>query len=207
MILAWVCLCLHIDGLMQERRNSIANALELCLCCTNPSIFLMWYLWYWPSLITSLYSRFNREDWCRCWTWEESGGSVGVSDGRAQCVWMWQRHPWSSSRMVRHHRTQSTLVQVMTCHLLGTMPLPKQILNLLTIGSLWIKIHSFQMHLKMLFAKWTTFSSLNVLNSMPSHYMNQCWLIVNWISFSEMLIKTQKVYFMIMHLKIWSIKG
>ena len=25
-----------IDGLMQERRNSIANALELHLSCTNP---------------------------------------------------------------------------------------------------------------------------------------------------------------------------
>ena len=29
---------LHIDGLVQERRNSIANALELRLSCTNPSI-------------------------------------------------------------------------------------------------------------------------------------------------------------------------
>ena len=28
-----------MDGLMQERRNSIANALELSLSCTNPSIF------------------------------------------------------------------------------------------------------------------------------------------------------------------------
>ena len=28
----------HIDGLVQERRNSIANALELRLSCTNPSI-------------------------------------------------------------------------------------------------------------------------------------------------------------------------
>ena len=28
----------HIDGLMQERRNSIANALELRLSCTNPSM-------------------------------------------------------------------------------------------------------------------------------------------------------------------------
>ena len=28
----------HIDGLMQERRNSIANALELQLSYTNPSI-------------------------------------------------------------------------------------------------------------------------------------------------------------------------
>ena len=30
----------HVDGLMQERRNSIANALELRLSCTNPSMFI-----------------------------------------------------------------------------------------------------------------------------------------------------------------------
>ena len=30
---------LHIDGLVQERRNSIANALELRLSCTNPSTY------------------------------------------------------------------------------------------------------------------------------------------------------------------------
>ena len=29
----------HVDGLVQERRNSIANALELRLSCTNPSIY------------------------------------------------------------------------------------------------------------------------------------------------------------------------
>ena len=29
----------HIDGLMQENHNSIANALELHLPCTNPLIF------------------------------------------------------------------------------------------------------------------------------------------------------------------------
>ena len=34
---------MHIDGLVQERRNSIANALELRLSCTNPSI--------WPSSV------------------------------------------------------------------------------------------------------------------------------------------------------------
>ena len=31
----------HIDGLMQERRNSIANALELNLSSTNPLIYRM----------------------------------------------------------------------------------------------------------------------------------------------------------------------
>ena len=28
----------NIDGLVQERRNSSALAMELCLSCTNPSI-------------------------------------------------------------------------------------------------------------------------------------------------------------------------
>ena len=28
----------YLDGLVQKRRNSIANALELRLSCTNPSI-------------------------------------------------------------------------------------------------------------------------------------------------------------------------
>ena len=31
----------YIDGLVQERRNSIANALELRLYCTNPSIYVL----------------------------------------------------------------------------------------------------------------------------------------------------------------------
>ena len=30
---------LYIDGSVQEKRNSIANALELRLSCTNPAIF------------------------------------------------------------------------------------------------------------------------------------------------------------------------
>ena len=33
------CISLHFDGLVQERRNSIANALELGLSCTNPSVY------------------------------------------------------------------------------------------------------------------------------------------------------------------------
>ena len=31
----------YVDGLMQERRKSIANALEICLSCTNPLILTM----------------------------------------------------------------------------------------------------------------------------------------------------------------------
>ena len=36
---------LYVDGLMQERRNSIDNPLELRLSCTNPSI----YGWAWST--------------------------------------------------------------------------------------------------------------------------------------------------------------
>ena len=32
---------------MQERRNSIANALELCLSCTNPSILSLSWVFRW----------------------------------------------------------------------------------------------------------------------------------------------------------------
>ena len=32
---------LHIDGLVQERHNSIANALELRLSCINPWIIMI----------------------------------------------------------------------------------------------------------------------------------------------------------------------
>ena len=37
-MLAIVSMYEYVDGLVQERRNSIANAHELRLSCTNPSI-------------------------------------------------------------------------------------------------------------------------------------------------------------------------
>ena len=46
----------HIDGLVQERRNSCANALDLRFPCTNPSIYpqqLMIWLQQWPSTTKS----------------------------------------------------------------------------------------------------------------------------------------------------------
>ena len=33
----------NLDGSLQERHNSIANALELCLSCTNPSIICFFW--------------------------------------------------------------------------------------------------------------------------------------------------------------------
>ena len=49
------------DGLVQERCNSIANALELCLCSTNPSIC--------DAVVRfgSRYMRFGDVNACKVW--------------------------------------------------------------------------------------------------------------------------------------------
>ena len=56
----------HGDGLVQERRNSIANALELRLSCTNPSMVAcnnslsLWRRWYfnvWPGRYCDIQSQ------------------------------------------------------------------------------------------------------------------------------------------------------
>ena len=52
-----------INGLVQERCKSIANALELRLSCTNPSILNM-YLFFGVS--------FNANCHCSAWEWYEN---------------------------------------------------------------------------------------------------------------------------------------
>ena len=49
---------LYINGLLQERRNSIANALELRLSCTNPSILYRSFVLY--CAVNSFYLRHRR---------------------------------------------------------------------------------------------------------------------------------------------------
>ena len=46
----------QIDGLVQERRNSIANALELHLSCINPS--KCWHIFYTKKVIFRLFVPF-----------------------------------------------------------------------------------------------------------------------------------------------------
>ena len=56
----------HVDGLVQEWRNSIANALELRLSCTNPSTLYwtvqhspIWHGTVWRSAVTNSRNRSN----------------------------------------------------------------------------------------------------------------------------------------------------
>ena len=46
----------HTDGLMQERRNFIANALELRLSCTNQSIHDLTLCLLWQKYVVTLHS-------------------------------------------------------------------------------------------------------------------------------------------------------
>ena len=50
---------IQLDGLVQERRNSIANALELRLYCTNPSICkwvkVTWINWRYTSIVVPVW--------------------------------------------------------------------------------------------------------------------------------------------------------
>ena len=65
---AMMCMEDHFNGLVQERRNSIANALELRLSCTNPSI----YVRYPPSL-----------PWGRCCASGRNISLAALASGRA----------------------------------------------------------------------------------------------------------------------------
>ena len=71
-VLSWEILnCImfidHLDGLVQEKRNSIANALELRLSCTNPLI-------YDTSHSCSSYVTYLLQDWIWLICWVETSG-------------------------------------------------------------------------------------------------------------------------------------
>ena len=66
-----ICWMDHFDGLVQERHNSIANALELRLSCTNPSICVC------PLQLTC----------CRCLKWTQPSPSLLLP--YSQSFWRW----------------------------------------------------------------------------------------------------------------------
>ena len=93
----------YINGLVQERRNFIANALELHLSCTNPSIYDIVIYWtaFWQhptvlhspgacgiltTLIIDIYGELHLVEWyhfglltARSWDW--------VLIGLCTCLW------------------------------------------------------------------------------------------------------------------------
>ena len=79
----------QLDGLVQERRNSIANALELCLSCINPSncscsvIMLCIIVFYLPviSYIESIVQeRLALDDRLEPYSWQFVPFSAQIND-------------------------------------------------------------------------------------------------------------------------------
>ena len=58
----------HIDGLVQERHNSIANALELCLPCTNhdDDRYPIAHLWAWDMGCIHEFEVWPKSYLCSC---------------------------------------------------------------------------------------------------------------------------------------------
>ena len=57
---------LHIDGLVQEKQNSNADALELCLSWTNPSIYFTRGLSASSKLTCYKWLYNFKHTWCKC---------------------------------------------------------------------------------------------------------------------------------------------
>ena len=100
-------LAVKIDGLVQDRRNSIAYVLELCLSCTNPSKYChQFYLpaGPWPEHIDYLWWSGPALSHLRTRTRQHGGGElrpavVNTRDGRgtggARDGWAYAWHaPW-----------------------------------------------------------------------------------------------------------------
>ena len=56
----------NINGLVQERRNSSASAMELCLSCTNPSIYTPGNLWLYMKHGTPYHRGMAWYDYTMC---------------------------------------------------------------------------------------------------------------------------------------------
>ena len=100
---------LHMDGWVQERRNSIANAMELPLSCTDSSI---WDIYDWGTLAMEL------AQYC---TIPSNLSFNGVLMLYTAVYIILSLIQWPSDT-IWCHRTLSPLVQAMTCHLFSNKP-------------------------------------------------------------------------------------
>ena len=118
----------YIDGLVQERRNSIANALELHLSCTNPSIcswsvmhddVIKWkhFLRYWPFVRGEFTGHrwipptkgSDAELWCFLWSAPWINGWVNNREAGD----LWCHHTHYDVTVIS---VDTTLWQLQWCH-------------------------------------------------------------------------------------------
>ena len=95
------CVAPHIDGLVQERHNSIANALELRISCTNPLITVQvgmvgsWSPGTWAARITV--PAYHGTSWCRNYSGYEKYRKYNCGD----MIMLWPSYLHNG--MIRQH--------------------------------------------------------------------------------------------------------
>ena len=114
----------NIDGLMQERRNSIANALELRLSCTNPSICII-------RLLELSWFINHGLELKQPWAPEYALGNYPVSDGEPTQPIDEQGSPWSYN-IIHNIRTlwvlkYSRTTAIFAFHHVQQIPLPNNL--------------------------------------------------------------------------------
>ena len=82
------CIKPSTDELVQERRNSSALTMELCLSCTKP---LTWASCYFQSLQTWLFNCLFSSQYLGCW-WPGDARSQGISNHDIDTSWQQRTH-------------------------------------------------------------------------------------------------------------------
>ena len=106
---------------MQERCNSIANALELRLSCTNPSIWCQHWskLWWAVRISTTFTILVLRNDWkCQC--------ILNTQIQPSHTVWCYES--WSTINV------KLTIIQVNTCCLMAPNHNPNQCRSIISFS-------------------------------------------------------------------------
>ena len=139
-ILYQTLLILFINGLVQERCNSIANALELCLSCPNPSIFMFDMVCGMKSKVKT-YNFFlcrERSDFRIVWVHFNTNHAACINHAACNFTESWLNITMLSDTYTRHW-FRSPLVQVIVHSLCRAKPLPWLIVHLGTFDGLQMK--------------------------------------------------------------------
>ena len=80
----------YVDGLVQERHNSIASALELCLSCTNPSMGQQYFSAYKLAMI----GKSPRSEVTLCFQFVSTASTSAVAKTFPSHVKLFQFNLW-----------------------------------------------------------------------------------------------------------------
>ena len=192
----WVLWEKDIDGLMQERRNSIANALELRLSCTNPSLWdITSALYCWCNIHTcfvieviEVTLKRLRLLLCR-FSFLTPKSAIFAASADLRSIFS-SAPTWRLERACRNWAAHSSDVTFFSrwVNSKGTYTTTSQVAPVS-----WIQKHQWLTEKEPLNSLWpsdairlqgtesTLAQVMACCLTAPSHYLNQCWLIISKI--------------------------